>query len=148
MRGVLHRERRPLHVHQDDAGARRATTPGMAGSKRKALVSLTISAPASRAAWATAALVESTERRVRVCWRRPSMTGGSGRSPRPRARAGAGAGALPADVDDVRAVRDELEPRSTAFAASKYRPPSENESGVTLTMPMSQARGPKMKRRP
>ena len=53
----------------------RATTPGMAGSKRKALVSLTISAPASNAAWATAALVVSMEIRARVCRRRPSTTG-------------------------------------------------------------------------
>ena len=47
------------------SGRRRHRTwrrpPGMAGSKRKALVSLTMSAPASRAARATAALVVSTE---------------------------------------------------------------------------------------
>jgi hypothetical protein len=47
----------------------------MAGSKRKALVSLTMSAPASRAARATAAFVVSMDRRPEVCFLKDSTTG-------------------------------------------------------------------------
>ena len=82
----------------------------MAGSKRRALVSLTMSAPASRAARATAALVVSTESRAA---RLPAQ-GFDDRDDPPQLlglgdRERAGAGALPADVEDVRALGGERE---------------------------------------
>ena len=52
-------------------------------------------------------------------------------------RLGAGPRRLAADVEDVRARRPRAPARaSTAAAASRHAPPSENESGVTLTTPM------------
>ena len=49
----LHGPRRALHVHQHHRDFFLATTGAIAGSKPRALISLTMSAPASRAARAT-----------------------------------------------------------------------------------------------
>ena len=45
------------------------------------------------------------------------------------------AGGLAADVEPVGALGQQLEPWATAASASAKRPPSENESGVTLMTP-------------
>ncbi len=56
---------------------------------------------------------------------------------------GAGAGALAADVDDVGALLGQGETVLDGPAGVENGPPSENESGVTLTMPMIQVRRPR-----
>jgi hypothetical protein len=53
---LLHRSRLTLHMHEHHGTPARATTSTMRLSKRNALMSLTIFAPASKAASATAAL--------------------------------------------------------------------------------------------
>ena len=54
-----------------------------------------------------------------------------------RHRLGARPRGLAADVDDVGALGTSRRPCSTAWAASSNCPPSEKESGVTLTTPMT-----------
>ena len=59
------------------------------------------------------------------------LGGGHGLGARARGRA--------ADVEDRGALGHQLRaPCSTAASGSRKRPPSENESGVTLTMPMTE----------
>ena len=48
----------------------------------------------------------------------------------------AGAGRLPADVEDLRALVDEPAAVLDGGVRVEEAPPSENESGVTLTTPM------------
>ena len=132
----------PFMCMRTTAAPERATTSAMAGSERSALVSLTMSAPASSAARATAALVVSTEMKADVFFRRAQMTG----TTRPSSSA-SGTGCEPGRVLSPPTSmmsapsKASSRPRSTAFWASKYSPPSEKESGVTLTTPMSQTCG-------
>ena len=55
--------------------------------------------------------------------------GADGLGPRP--------GGLPTDVEDVGALRRQLPPVGDRPLGVRNSPPSENESGVTLTTPMS-----------
>ena len=117
-----------------------ATTASIRSSARPPETSFTIRAPASRARSATSARIVSTEttapsRRQRLDDREhPGQLLGRQRP------GGARAGGLAAHVDDVGAVRDELPAVRDRRLGSAQRPPSENESGVTLTTPIS--RGP------
>ena len=53
---------------------------------------------------------------------------------------GAGPGGLAADVDQVGALGDQVEAVLDGGLVSNHRPPSEKESGVTLTTPMTAQR--------
>src|SRR4051812_14175968 len=114
-----------------------ATSPASSGSKRKAETSLTIVAPASSAARATATFVVSIETRGPApdsC----STTGNTRRS-----SSSAGTGSAPGRVDSPPTSRMSApsaaswRPCATAASGSRNRPPSENESGVTFTTPIS-----------
>ena len=59
---------------------------------------------------------------------------------RDRRRGAVGPGGFRADVDDVRALRDHAAGVLDGGAGSRKRPPSENESGVTLRMPITSGR--------
>src|SRR5215211_3714403 len=95
-----------------------ATTPASAGSKRKADTSFTIVAPASMARRATVAFVVSMESRAPATSAASRSTTGTTR----RRSSSSETGSAPGRVDSP--------------PASRKRPPSEKESGVTLTMPM------------
>src|SRR5215204_321230 len=115
----------------------------MSGSSRPAETSLTTVAPVSSAARATAAFVVSTLIGTLVSAARRSTTGSTRRS-----SSSAGTGAAPGRVDSPPTSRTSAPcpasaiPCATASSGSRKRPPSENESGVTLTIPMTAARAP------
>ncbi len=139
---VLHRAGLAQHVHETHrAAALGDEARAMAGSPRSAVTSLTRPAPASRAARATTALVVSTRSAPasrRRGARSPARRGRARRRPTP-ARSPAGSTRRPCrgwPLPRRRASR----PWATADSVSACRPPSENESGVTLTMPMTQGR--------
>ena len=116
------------------------------GSKRKPLTSFTRSAPASRAARATAALVVSTESGpAPAVAQRLDHGHDAPASPRRRPRGRApGPRGLAAHVHDVGARLEQRRGRGPPRpSASRKRPPSENESGVTLSTPMTQVRSPR-----
>ncbi len=120
---------------------RSATRPAIAGSPRRAVTSLTSVAPASRAARATAALVVSIDSSAGVAAARRSMTGTTRAS-----SSSTDTGSEPGRVDSPPMSRiaapssASSRPWATAESASACRPPSENESGVTLTIPMTQGK--------
>ena len=100
------------------------------------MTSLTIEAPASSAASATASFEVSIE--TVAVPASPATTGSTRaqlllladlRRPGPRRFA--------PDVQDLRPVPSQLSPCAIAASGSRYCPPSENESGVTLTTPIS-----------
>ncbi len=102
-------------------------------------MSFTSVAPASIAATATAGLVVSTETRTvgrQGLYDRddPAQLLGLAHRLGPRPAR------LPADVDHVGAGRHELEAVLNRPVAVQKRPPSENESGVTLSTPMTSGR--------
>src|SRR5579885_3467014 len=99
-------------------GTPAAAQSGSIAGSRPAETSFTRSAPASRAARATTALRVSTESGTRTAARTARRTGRSRRSSSP-----AGTGAAPG-----------------ARAGSRWRPPSEKESGVALSTPMRATR--------
>ena len=121
-----------------------ATTPAIAGSARNALTSFTRLAPARRAAAATSAFDVSIE----ICARAdigiarrtasPSITGTTRRSSSP-----AETGSAPGRVDSPPMSRisapspTSSSPCAIAASASRNAPPSENESGVTFTIPIT-----------
>src|SRR5215211_1666199 len=115
-----------------------ATTPASAGSKRKADTSFTIVAPASMARRATVAFVVSMESRAPATSAASRSTTGTTR----RRSSSSETGSAPGRVDSPPTSRmaapsaASRRPCSTAASASRKRPPSEKESGVTLTMPM------------
>src|SRR5512132_1368397 len=115
----------------------------MSGSSRPAETSLTTAAPASSAARATAAFVVSTLIGPLVVVARRATTGITRRS-----SSSTGTGAAPGRVDSPPTSRTSAPcsassiPCATAASGSRKRPPSENESGVTLTIPMTAARAP------
>src|SRR6185436_12621758 len=128
------------------AGTRRsATSPAMPGSNVNPLTSLTMSAPASRAARATEALVVSTESGPAPRPRRPRMTGTTRRhsSAAPTAAEPPGRVDSPPTSTTSAPASKRARPWSTAAAASANRPPSEKESGVTFSTPMTQVRSPR-----
>src|ERR1035437_9995200 len=115
-----------------------ATTPAISRSARSALTSLTRLAPAASAARATAALDVSIE----ICAgvpssTRPATTGTTRRSSSPSVT-----GSAPGRVDSPPMSRisapSAVSERACSIAApaSRNAPPSENESGVTFTIPI------------
>src|SRR3954452_8626703 len=116
-----------------------AATPAISGSKRKAATSFTTVAPDSSARLATSALVVSIE-----IWA-PSGTSASITGITRRISSSAPTGRAPGRVDSPPMSRMSApsaissRPCAIAASASRKRPPSENESGVTLTMPMTSA---------
>src|SRR6266511_3357351 len=120
-----------------------AATRRMSGSKRPAETSLTTVAPASRAARATADFVVSMLTGTLVASTNRSTTGRTRRS-----SSSAATGAAPGRVDSPpmssasAPCATSSTPCATASFGSRKRPPSENESGVTLTIPMTAGRVP------
>ena len=143
----VHVGRRAAQVAEDERTRRGARRRAAARDRaRRPTTSFTISAPASSAAAATAALYVSMRDGDRAGERahhrqhaRRLLFGRHRRRARPRR--------LAAHVDDVGAVGDEPPPWAMAAAASSEAPPSENESGVTLTTPMTIRSAP-VERRP
>src|SRR5918995_6098010 len=107
----------------------------IASSGTPAETSFTMEAPASRASRATCALLVSIE--IVASPASPETTGRTRSSSTPR-----GTGSAPGRVDSPPTSRmsapspASARPCSTAASASRNSPPSENESGVTLTIPM------------
>src|SRR3954470_24377993 len=116
-----------------------AVTGAIAGSKRKAATSLTIVAPASSARFATSALVVSIEMRT------PSPASVSITGMTRATSSETLTGWAPGRVDSPPMSRiwapstTSSRPCTIAASASRKRPPSENESGVTLTIPITSA---------
>src|SRR3954468_12896533 len=112
-----------------------ATRPAIAGSWRKADTSLTMVAPACRAVSATATLRVSMEM---VAGESLSMTGTTRRS-----SSSSETGSAPGRVDSPPTSRTpapwltSCSPCAAAASAEKYNPPSEKESGVTFTTPIT-----------
>src|SRR5438105_15079848 len=112
----------------------------MAGSARSAVTSFTISAPSSSARRATSALAVSID---------------TGTSPWSRSKTGTTRRSSSSRVTPLEPGRVDSPPTSTiaapsrtirravaaAASGSRLTPPSENESGVTLTTPMTDGRG-------
>ena len=138
-RGLLHRARRPLHVHQHHvAAALRADRRQLRVRAQRGHVVDDLGAGVERRLGDRG--LRGVDRDRRVQRRRAPRAPGATRASSSSADdlAGAGTGRLPADVEEVGARRP-ASSRAWAIAASasRYRPPSENESGVTLTMPIS-----------
>ena len=118
-----------------------AITSTMPGSKRRALTSLMSAAPAARARRATSAFIVSTEMGTPT---RPASASTTGRTR--RSSSSSDTGSEPGRVDSppmstsAAPSRTRARPCASASSAAKKRPPSENESGVTLTTPMMQGK--------
>ena len=145
VRLVLHRARRAAHVHRDEHGAaRRRRRRSMSGSAVPPDTSLTIAAPASSAARGDAAFVGvDADRHAGVGGERRARPAGPGAALRRRRPASApgrvdspptSSTAAPAAAS-CEAVRDR------GVGDREKRPPSEKESGVTFTTPISARRG-------
>ena len=119
-----------------------AATRAISGSP-SAVTSFTIDAPASSARRATMALVVSTEMQA------PSAASASSTGSSRLSCSSTGTGAAPGRVlsapRSTTSAPSAISDRPCAIAApgSRYRPPSENESGVTFTMPMTSVRSPR-----
>src|SRR5918994_3654574 len=113
------------------------------GSERSALTSLTISAPASSAAAATVAFDVSIEIGAPAS-ARPSSTGPTRRSSSPTVTP-SDPGRVDSPPTSSRSAPSPTSscPCSIARPGSRNMPPSENESGVTLTTPMTRNRSPR-----
>src|SRR5438309_11331496 len=115
-----------------------ATRGIISESPRPAVMSLTTVAPASRAAAATEASEVSTLTGTPASAARRKMTGTTRRR-----CSSAGTGGDPGRVDSPPTSRTAApaaassRPCSTARPGSRNRPPSENESGVTFTIPIT-----------
>src|SRR5437660_6924530 len=114
----------------------RAQSGSIPGSPRPAETSFTTSAPASSAARATSAFVVSTESGTPTAMRTARSTGS-----RRRRSSASGTGVAPGRGDSAPRSRTPA-PAATMAAAvaaaapgSRWRPPSENESGVAFRMP-------------
>src|SRR6185312_2158272 len=122
---------------RQQSSPRSATNAASSGSWRNALTSLTYVAPAATAACATSSRVVSTE----SCARAPRPTSPSIAGTTRRICSSAGTGAAPGRVDSPPSrisapSASSRRPCATAASASRKRPPSENESGVTFSTPM------------
>lgn len=117
-----------------------ATTGIMFGSARPPLTSLTSNAPAATACSATRARMVSTET-VTPSEARPRTTGTTRRSSSSSSTREA-PGRVDSPPTSTRSAPSvtRSRPRLTAAAVSNQRPPSEKESGVTLTTPMTAQR--------
>ena len=119
-----------------------AQMAGIAGSNVNPEMSLTMWAPASRAARATADFVVSIEIRTGDCFAICAMTGMTRRSSSSVATGGA-----PGRVDSpptsmiCARQRPAGAPVPPPRLHSRKSPPSEKLSGVVLTIPISQGRG-------
>ena len=120
---------------------RSATSAAIFGSPRSAVTSLTMLAPASSAAAATAAFDVSIDSRAPAP-ASPSSTGTTRRS-----SSASLTGSAPGRVDSPPMSRiaapcaTSARPWAIAASGSSHSPPSENESGVTLTTPMTTGSG-------
>src|SRR6516164_5809426 len=112
----------------------------MSGSARPPLTSLTRRAPASSAAWATSARIVSTLTGT-FSWASPAITGITRRS-----SSAAGIRCAPGRVDSPPTstmsapCAASCRPRVIAASVPNHSPPSEKESGVTFTTPMTRQR--------
>ncbi|GAA3052008.1 hypothetical protein GCM10020000_36690 [Streptomyces olivoverticillatus] len=117
-----------------------ATTPTIAGSASPPLTSLTSTAPASTAASATAARMVSTDTTA------PSAASSRTTGTTRRSSSFSSTRDAPGRVDSPPTstmsapAATRSSPRFTAAVVSNQRPPSENESGVTLTTPITAQR--------
>src|SRR3954447_17658607 len=127
-----------MRQHQAPAPA---TRPAIAGSSRNAQTSFTIRAPAWSAASATAALRVSIDTVAPPAASR--STTGTTRSSSSAASTGAAPGRVDSPPTSTMAApsRTSSSPCWTAASTSRYSPPSENESGVTFTTPITAGRG-------
>ena len=110
------------------------------------MTSLTIAAPAPIAASATATFevsIDTGGRRRRAPRHGQDPLGLLGGGD----RLGAGPGRLAPDVEHIRPLAASSRPCAIAASGSRKRPPSENESGVTLTMPINFTAGLSLRRR-
>ena len=128
------------------AGTPRAATSGaIAGSNPKPLTSFTRSAPASRAARATSALRGVDRERPgapapqRLDHRGDAARLLRGRRPAPRRAASTRRRRPPCR----RPSSNSAQPVRDGRVGARERPPSENESGVTLRTPMTSVRSPR-----
>src|SRR5579863_1431143 len=115
-------------------------TPASSGSARSAVTSLTISAPKAIARRATSALVVSME--IGTPPSRRSRTGTTRRSSS-SVETPSEPGRVDSPPTSTIAAPSSIMRRAAAAAmsASRCTPPSENESGVTFTTPMTDGRG-------
>src|SRR5689334_6563618 len=119
-----------------------ATTSAIAGSWRRAVTSLTSAAPARMARSATSAFTVSIETGTSVPRTSPSITGSTRSS-----STSSGTGSDPGRVDSPPTSSTSApsaassRPWAIASAGSRNAPPSENESGVTFTTPMTAGAG-------
>ena len=123
------------------AAPRSATSGSIAGS-RPAVTSLTTIAPASSAARATSALPVSTERTRPGCRRASSPITGTTRAISAAALTGAAPGRVDSPPTSIASAPSATRRSAcaSAGAGSAKRPPSENESGVMLRIPITAGR--------
>src|SRR5579872_3591364 len=116
-----------------------AISPAISGSPRRALTSLTICAPAPIAAAATDALEVSIDTRTPSAASARRSSTGSTRASSCRAPTGSAPGRVDSPPTSRMSApsRASVRQRSSAASGSRCSPPSEKESGVTLTTPMT-----------
>ena len=112
-------------------------------SSRAPVTSLTMQAPASSAAAATSGLRVSTEMGI-VSAAASRLITGTTRSRSSSAGTASAPGRVDSPPTSITSAPSAAiaRPRSAAASGSRYRPPSENESGVTLSTPMTSVRSP------
>src|SRR5438552_1683156 len=119
----------------------RAHRGSIAASAMPAETSFTTSAPAPSAARATSAFIVSTEIGTRTAARTAPSTGSRRRRSSPPGTAIAPGRVDSAPTSSARAPAATISAAaSAARAGSRWRPPSENESGVAFRMPRSATR--------
>ena len=120
-----------------------AATAPKSGSKRNAEISLIIDAPALIARLATSAFMVSMDMGMEISAASCSMTGMT-RSVSTSTGTGSENGRVDSPpISSMSAPSAaSLRPWVTADSGSRNFPPSENESGVTLTTPIIPVRGP------
>src|SRR5213080_2543391 len=119
----------------------RAHRGSIAASAMPAETSFTTSAPAPSAARATSAFIVSTEIGTRTAARTAPSTGSRRRRSSPPGTAIAPGRVDSAPTSSARAPAATISAAaSAARAGSRWRPPSENESGVAFRMPTSTTR--------
>ena len=118
-----------------------AQTPAISGSASSPLTSLTMSAPATSAASATAALHVSMEISPSHSARNAAITG-TVRAVSSAAATGSAPGRVDSPPMSISSAPSAIIWRAwrSALAMSKCVPPSENESGVTFKIPITRAR--------
>src|SRR5882757_1137870 len=129
--------RQCIRIHGTPAAA---STPAMSGSASPPLTSLITLAPAASAAAATAARLVSTEHGTPAA--ASSVITGSTRRISSAASTRSAPGRVDSPPTSTRSAPSAriARPCATAASSEAYRPPSENESGVTLRTPMTTQR--------